>query len=78
MAAGFSTGTVFREPILCKNIPRLIPGMIISYCGSIFLLEQNHVDCCCFQAGQSQYALEDMLSVISIEQLMLSLKDLGN
>ena len=23
----FSAGTVFREPILCKNIPRLVPGI---------------------------------------------------
>ena len=24
----FSTGTVFREPIICKNVPRLVPGMV--------------------------------------------------
>ena len=24
-----STGTVFREPIICKNVPRLVPGMVI-------------------------------------------------
>jgi len=21
-------GTVFREPIVCKNVPRLVPGML--------------------------------------------------
>lgn len=27
-----SAGTVFREPILCKNVPRLVPGNCCSYC----------------------------------------------
>lgn len=27
----FTAGTVFREPILCKNVPRLVPGTYNSY-----------------------------------------------
>jgi hypothetical protein len=25
-------GTVFREPILCRNIPHLVPGMSLVFC----------------------------------------------
>ena len=29
-------GTVFREPILCKNVPRLIPGKQLKSFYSVF------------------------------------------
>ncbi|KAF2314747.1 hypothetical protein GH714_033428 [Hevea brasiliensis] len=47
-------GTVFREPIICKNVP----GLSL--------------------VGQSQFALEGMLLVINIEQLIQLLKALAN
>lgn len=33
----FTAGTVFREPILCKNVPRLVPGAYYSFL-EIFIL----------------------------------------
>ena len=41
----FFTGTVFREPIICKNVPRLVPGMhddiafaFFWWCGRILMI----------------------------------------
>lgn len=70
-----AAGTVFREPIICKNVPRLVPGVCYKYLAIETFL--NHVFSFSiivnvlyfqfFQVGQNQYALEGMLLVISIE-----------
>jgi len=64
------SGTVFREPILCKNIPRLVPGtnikkIILNYFlinGGLLYISTLPLD----QVGQSQYASEDMRLVTNI------------
>ena len=72
------TGTVFREPIICKNIPKLIPGNINFTCvySSVPLPSREEFSwMLVFQGGQSQYALEDMLLVINTAQQMQLSKD---
>ncbi|KAK6155208.1 hypothetical protein DH2020_009456 [Rehmannia glutinosa] len=60
--ATITPGTVFREPIMCRNIPRIVPGNILL----LLLLEheilETHFSCCdpILQDGKNPFVLEDM------------------
>ena len=71
MVGFFFTGTVFREPIICKNVPRLVPGTNDDITLHSFGDVADSNDCGCCQAGPSLYASEGMLLVINIAQLIL-------
>lgn len=73
-------GTVFREPIICKNIPRLVPGnegrpKVLLF---IYVILSCNPSCHKIQAGQSPFALGGMHSVISTGQLMQLSRDLAS
>lgn len=75
----YSAGTVFREPIICKNIPRLVPSMYDEIAFTfLWWCSRISTDCDCYQVGTSLYASEGMLLVINTEQLIQLLKELGN
>lgn len=80
----FTAGTVFREPILCKNVPRLVPGTYNSYLivfifsNFFFMVSLIYINWLFHQAGPNPYALEDMLLEINTGQLMQLSKDLGS
>lgn len=61
-------GTVFREPILCKNVPRLVPGwtqpIVIgrhAFGDQVCDLEQSVID-------QSDYSIERRISSFLLER----------
>ena len=69
----FAAGTVFREPIICKNVPRLVPGfesfyhvfdfpaayMIFSLHGSLIYLGWTKPICVGRHAFGDQYRATD-------------------
>lgn len=71
------SGTVFREPLLCRNVPRIVPGNVFSYhcikCVQTIVLFSfiTYI----FQVGRNPFVLVDMPLVINIVLLIQSLKD---
>lgn len=69
----YFVGTVFREPILCKNIPRIVTGKVWAFASYI---EHRYITvetAECFlnsQVGRNPYVLVGMLLAISIEPLI--------
>lgn len=66
----FFLGTVFREPIICRNIPRIVPGNVVTLVWIWFMMSYHWAHCLnsffSSQVGKNPYVLAGMLLVISI------------